>query len=258
MIDEAHSAVSPAYTTIWTGLAWAGTRTVCPSSDCRQRRSGDEQVETERLVKRFGGHRFDDFESDPYPMLQDMGVLSNVRHVVLSGSNVELTPKELEHFKRTRPCPRRWNESELMLSAIRRFSTDRRPARGCNRVAVRNVGCARRALAGLLSSGIPRRRCRAGPSVRAGIERFRAGEIRIDELRRIHRGFRCSRREGGLLPGATYSPNLYQQMIGRGSRPLNGGRMFHRQCEGQPCGVRRAACVHRVRVPLERGVVMLA
>ena len=34
-----------------------------------------------------------------------MGVLSNVRHVVLSGSNVELTPKELEHLKRTRLMP---------------------------------------------------------------------------------------------------------------------------------------------------------
>ena len=103
VIDEAHSAVSPAYTTIldWLGMGRNQNRVPIIGLSATPFR-GTSEVETERLVKRFGGHRFDDFESDPYPMLQDMGVLSNVRHVVLSGSNVELTPKELEHLKRTR------------------------------------------------------------------------------------------------------------------------------------------------------------
>ena len=58
-------------------------------------------METERLVKRFGGHRFDDFESDPVSHASGHGSSVEWRHVVLSGSNVELTPKELEHLKRT-------------------------------------------------------------------------------------------------------------------------------------------------------------
>ena len=227
---------------------------------------GTSEVETERLVKRFGGHRFDDFESDPYPMLQDMGVLSNVRHVVLSGSNVELTPKELEHLKRTRLMPPSALErigvdaerNQAILDSIADLPEDATVLLFATSVAHAEL------LAGLLSlEGIPAQAV-SGRTPRGArrhyIERFRAGgNSGIDELRRIHRGVRCSCREGGLCCPADVQPESVsaddRTWSSRAAERRQGG-VFHRQCEGQPCGVRRAACVHRVRVPLERGVVM--
>jgi len=233
VIDEAHSAVSPAYTTIldWLGMGRNKNRVPIIGLSATPFR-GTSEVETERLVKRFGGHRFDDFESDPYPMLQDMGVLSNVRHRVLSGSNVELTAEELEHLKRTRRMPPSALErigvdaerNQAILDSIASLPEDATVLLFATTVAHAEL------LAGLLSlDGIPAQAV-SGRTPRGArrhyIERFRAGEIRVlTNYGVFTEGFDAPAVRAVYVARPTYSPNLYQQMIGRGLRgPLNGGK----------------------------------
>ena len=57
------------------------------------------------------------------------------------------------------------------------------------------------------------------------IERFRSGEIQVlTNYGVLTQGFDAPSTRAVYIARPTYSPNLYQQMIGRGLRgPLNGG-----------------------------------
>src|SRR4029077_14114291 len=85
-------------------------------------------------------------------------------------------------------------------------------------------------MAGLLSAeGVPSRAISARTDRGARnhyIEQFRAGELRVlTNFGVLTEGFDAPAVGAVYVARPTYSPNLYQQMIGRGLRgPLNGGK----------------------------------
>jgi len=233
VIDEAHSAVSPAYTSIleWLGMGRNRERVPVIGLSATPFR-GTSAEETERLVKRFGGHRFDDFESDPYPLLQDMGVLSQVRHIVLSGSNVELTADELSRLKKTRLMPASAlkrigadaERNQQILDSIADLPEDATALLFATSVAHAELLAGLLSLQGISAQAVSGRTPRGAR--RHYVERFRAGQIRVlTNYGVFTEGFDAPAVKAVYVARPTYSPNLYQQMIGRGLRgPLNGGK----------------------------------
>ncbi|MFZ4433972.1 MAG: DEAD/DEAH box helicase family protein [Microthrixaceae bacterium] len=234
VIDEAHRATSPEYTRAlqWLGLDRKKRR--CPLIGLTATPfRGTSEAETKRLVGRFDSHRLDQFEEvDPYEKLQADGVLALVDHQLLNGIDVALTDEELEYLKRTRRLPREIetrigedrNRNEGILAAIRRL-----PARSTALLFATSVDHAEM-MAGLLSyEGIPARAISSNTpkAVRRHlIAEFRAGRIRVlTNYGVLTEGFDAPAVEAVVVARPTYSPNVYQQMIGRGLRgPKNGGK----------------------------------
>ena len=106
VIDEAHGSVTPSYTTILNQLGLTPRETPVPlvGLTATPFRGGAEDggPETIRLVRRYGGRRFDHgvFGDDgSYPRLRRMGVLSDAEFARLGGVSFELSEPELEQFR---------------------------------------------------------------------------------------------------------------------------------------------------------------
>lgn len=234
VIDEAHTSTTPAYTELltWVGIDRKGAR--CPligltATPFRGRSSS----ETERLAARFGHTRLDPhMGDDPYRHLQAIGVLSQVEHRVLRGSRVTLSESELEHLKTLKRLP---------ASVDDRMASDT----GRNRSLLKSIGELPRdwpillfaasvehaqTMAALLSlQGHKASPISAdtepGPR-RAAIDAFKEGKLQIlTNYGVLTQGFDAPATRAIYVARATFSPNLYQQMIGRGLRgPKNGGK----------------------------------
>lgn len=235
IIDEAHSSTAPVYTEI---LAWLGLG--------RGRRSrpligltatpfrGRSETGARDLAARYGKRRLDAdvFNGDPYPILQDMGVLARVRHSVLGGSQIALTPQELELLRQTRRLPPSVEErlgadsdrNDVILDSILALPDDWTAL-----VFAASVGHAE-TLAALLSlRGVPARSISAAtpPAARRHyVSEFRAGRLRVlTNYGVLTEGFDAPAVRAVYVGRPTFSPNLYQQMVGRGLRgPRNGGK----------------------------------
>ncbi len=234
VIDEAHRATSPEYTRAlqWLGLDRKKRR--CPLIGLTATPfRGTSETETKRLVGRFDSHRLDQFEqSDPYEKLQADGVLALVDHQLLNGIDVALTDEELDYLQRTRRLPREIetligedrDRNEEILAAIRQL-----PDRSTALLFATSVDHAEM-MAGLLShDGIPARAISSNTprAVRRHlIAEFRAGRIRVlTNYGVLTEGFDAPAVEAVVVARPTYSPNVYQQMVGRGLRgPKNGGK----------------------------------
>ena len=106
VIDEAHGSVTPSYTTILNQLGLTPRETPIPliGLTATPFRGGaeDGSAETTRLVRRYGGRRFDHgvfSEDGSYPRLRRMGVLSDAEFARLDGVSFELSETELEQFR---------------------------------------------------------------------------------------------------------------------------------------------------------------
>ncbi|WP_092807446.1 DEAD/DEAH box helicase [Rhodococcus globerulus] len=105
-IDEAHRAGgSPRYTRILKWLGVDGRRWERPlvglSATPFKGRADDSQP-TKELATRFGHHKLTAFEDNAYEELSRIGVLSRVKHEVLTGIDVELKPSELAQIRSMR------------------------------------------------------------------------------------------------------------------------------------------------------------
>jgi len=169
---------------------------------------------------------------DPYAELQRLRVLSEVDHELLSGSDVELRDAELEELRRT---------SRLPASAGERIGADA----GRNEILLHSVASrdltwpillfaasvehARTMAALLCAEGISAAAVSAETDAGARrhyIERFRRGDLRVlANYGVLTAGFDAPAVRAVYVARPTFSPVLYQQMIGRGLRgPLNGGK----------------------------------
>jgi superfamily II DNA or RNA helicase len=169
---------------------------------------------------------------DPYGLLQDIGVLSRVKHQLLAGSELVLTPDELAKLRETRRLPPSVlarvgadkGRNQTILDSILGLDDDMTVLLFAASVPHAEL------LAGLLSAeGIPSRAISARTDRGARhhyIERFRAREIRVlTNFGVLTEGFDAPAVDAVYVARPTYSPNMYQQMIGRGLRgPLNGGK----------------------------------
>jgi superfamily II DNA or RNA helicase len=235
VIDEAHGAIAPVYTKI---LAWLGLthdqapRPMIGLTATPYRGTSEEQ--TARLVNRFYGHRLDDgvLGDDQYETLQRMGVLAMVEHELLDGVDIELTPDELQRLQQTRLMPTsaggrlalNQQRNDALMTSIRA-----RPADETVLLFAASVEHAEILAAALSTDGIPAAaissRTPAGAR-RYFIEEFRRGRIRVlTNYAVLTEGFDAPAVRAVYVARPTYSPNLYQQMIGRGLRgPMNGGK----------------------------------
>lgn len=234
IIDEAHGAVEKSYTAVleWLGLGRGADRCPVIGLTATPFRGGED--ETRRLVRRFGGHRLDKdaFGPDPYRELQEMGVLAKVDHQLLEGSTLGLSPKELEDLMRTRLLPAAAGErlgadvsrNELLLQTIRKFPKDWPVLLFAASVEHAQTMAALLALEGVSSAAISGY-TEAGAR-RHYIDSFRKGKLRVlTNFAVLTAGFDAPSVRAIIVARPTYSPVLYQQMIGRGLRgPLNGGK----------------------------------
>ncbi|HMJ34967.1 MAG TPA: DEAD/DEAH box helicase family protein [Baekduia sp.] len=235
VIDEAHFAISPSYTTVleWQGMARGKGRVPLIGMTATPYR-GMSETETLRLASRFGSRRLDDAafgDEDPYAALQRKGVLSRVEHKVLAGADITLSAKEFEELERTRLLPSSAGDrlaadldrNRMLLESISAHPEDWTSLVFCASLEHASV------MAGLLTAQGIRAASVSGTTPPAArrhyVSEFREGRLRVlTNYAVFQEGFDAPKVRAVYVARPTYSPNVYQQMIGRGLRgPHNGG-----------------------------------
>ena len=236
VVDEAHSSIGPEYTALlsWTGLGRSQARDLTTLLGLTATPfRGVSQEETQRLVSRYGRRRLDIEALGDFPerALQDMGVLSHVDHELIPGEEVQLSEDELIQLRQLRQLPR---DTELLLGQsvprnIRLLESMKKLPRDWPIIFFATSVAHAQTMAALLTlEGIPAAAVSADTSAttrRQYVERFRNGDIQVlTNYGVLTQGFDAPSTRAVYIARPTYSPNLYQQMIGRGLRgPKNGG-----------------------------------
>lgn len=235
LVDEAHTAISPQYTEILTKLGLTHSHTGRHLLGLTATPFRNTNVEeTRRLVQRFGGRRLDDgifTTGDPYGELQELGMLARVTHRELPGGTIELTNDERGRAEQL---------SVLSSAAEQRLANDH----DRNRRIIDEIGKMPRdwpvlvfatsvSHARFLASKLNDRKITAAAvdsstsanDRRRSIESFRDGTTRVlTNYGVLTQGFDAPATRAVVVARPTYSPNMYQQMIGRGLRgKRNGG-----------------------------------
>ncbi|GAA4205027.1 hypothetical protein GCM10022252_64930 [Streptosporangium oxazolinicum] len=240
IIDEAHTSISPRYTRMLEALGLTPHRTRCPLIGLSATPFRGVSVdETERLARRYLKNRLDHdrdgsdiLGENPYLTLQQLGVLARVQHKVLKGATLELTVDERENLEQLRRLPASAEErlgsdqerNNMLLDEIcdlpedwqiLLFATSVSHAQAMAALLVRR-GVKAAALSGSTDDGVRRH----------SIEQFRQKKIRVlTNYGVLSQGFDAPATRAVVVARPTYSPNVYQQMIGRGLRgPRNGGK----------------------------------
>jgi len=237
VVDEAHKSIAPSYSRALSRLGGAARTadmtTPLVGLTATPFRGYDERG-TDELIKRYHRNRLDlgvFGDQDPYTVLQGREILARVRHQELQGASVELSAKELENLEQFRQIPDR---AERALgddsSRNRRIleSLLELPSDSSVLLFAASVDNAR-VLAALLSYHGIEARAVSGTTDRFArrryIEDFRRGDIRVlTNYNVFTEGFDVPSVDAVYVTRPTYSPNVYQQMVGRGLRgPKNGG-----------------------------------
>ncbi|MBX9387564.1 sacsin N-terminal ATP-binding-like domain-containing protein [Streptomonospora nanhaiensis] len=244
VVDEAHVSISPRYTQVLGALGLTRHRTRCPlvglsATPFRGADFAEPGAETERLVQRYGRTRLDRrsddsriLGEDPYAYLQDLGVLARVRHKELTGVTLDISEDERGELERLRRLPASAEgrlgsdatRNRMLLNEILALPEDWPILLFATSVAHAQI------MAALLTrKGVPAAAVSGDTEAgvrRHTIERFRAGRIRVlANYGVLSQGFDAPATRAVIVARPTYSPNVYQQMIGRGLRgPLNGGK----------------------------------
>lgn len=236
IIDEAHGAYTPSYTTI---LEWLGR-------GARQRdkpligltatpfRGRRDSAETERLLARFDDNRLDEGvfgDEHPQVRLQRDRVLAHARLEILDGVSIDLSERELDEFRSmgwlARSAETRLGRNEDRTRTIV-DSIMGKPEDWQIVVFAASVENAQ-TLATLLSlHGRPAASIDQDTSPedrRVAIERFKAGELKVlTNYAVLSQGFDAPKTDSVYITRPTSSEVRYQQMVGRGLRgPKNGG-----------------------------------
>ncbi len=238
VIDEAHGSVTPSYTTILNQLGLTPRETPIPliGLTATPFRGGaeDGSAETTRLVRRYGGRRFDHgvfSEDGSYPRLRRMGVLSDAEFARLDGVSFELSETELEQFRQFDRLPanvearigRDHGRNDRIIARIAGL-----PREWPTLVFAASVDHAEWLAAELSVRGITAQAVssRTDPVARRhAIEGFRRNDIQVlTNYGVLTTGFDAPKTRAVFVTRPIYSPGLYQQVVGRGLRgPTNGG-----------------------------------
>ncbi|MFF1607508.1 DEAD/DEAH box helicase [Amycolatopsis sp. NPDC058278] len=235
VVDEAHMSITPRYTQLFKALGITHNRVERPLVGLTATPfRGFNELETKRLVERYGGARLDQgvFEGDPYPYLQQLGILAKVEHRELAGVTMPLTESELaevKHFPGSLPskAEKRIGEDDernnMLLTEIQRLPNDWPVL-----LFATSVEHAKLMAAVLSDKNISARAIDAAMPAndrRRIIEEYRSKKIRvITNYGVLAQGFDAPATRVVVVARPTYSPNIYTQMIGRGLRgPMNGG-----------------------------------
>jgi superfamily II DNA or RNA helicase len=235
VVDEAHTAIAPEYTYVleWLGLTRRGDR--CPLLGLTATPFRGRSIEeTERLVARYGRRRLDAgiLGDDPYQLLQQIGVLAKVRHKLLAGISVDLSADELSQLRTTGSIPSSVRErigadvgrNQQLLKSIETLPEDWPILLFSSSVSHAQTMAALLNMQGIRAAAVS---SETDPAVRRHyIDEFRRGSIRaLTNYGVLTQGFDAPAVRAIYVARPTYSPNVYQQMIGRGLRgPKNGGK----------------------------------
>lgn len=234
IIDEGHRAGgSERYTRLlnWLGIAgrgWARPLVGLSATPFK----GTSEESTRQLATRFGSQKLTAFDTNPYKVLADEGILAHVRHEILTGVEVSLTPKEREEATTTNRINAavldRIGQSQARMSILVTDIMSRPPdwqilvftpsvlSAQILAATLRYRGVEAAAVSGL--TGRQERRDQ--------IERFKRNEIRIlTNCDLLIQGFDAPGVRALYIARPTFSPNAYIQMAGRGLRgKANGGK----------------------------------
>ena len=234
VIDEAHLSTTPGYTAIleWVGASRKSARCPVLGLTATPFRGGEQ--ETHRLAYRYDSNRLDEdiLGDDPYKTLQTMGVLAEVSHRLLEGADVRLDNRELielEKMKRlsSTVIERLGNNkdrNDLIIEAVKSLPPDWSILLFAVSVDNARTIAAMLATDGITSAAISSET--TSGARRHYIEKFRKGKIRVlTNYGVLTTGFDAPAVRAIIVARPTFSPVIYQQMIGRGLRgPLNGGK----------------------------------
>jgi superfamily II DNA or RNA helicase len=195
---------------------------------------GINQQETLRLVRRYREYRLDAgiFDGDAYEALQRMRVLSRVRHRILAGTIIDLSDAELAQAGRLHRLPPSvenrlgtdTNRNHILVDSVRSLPDDWTVLLFAASVDHAEIMAGLLSIEGIRSAAIS---AVTEPGARRHyVEEFRAGRIRVlTNYGVLAQGFDAPAVRAVYVARPTFSPNLYQQMIGRGLRgPRNGGK----------------------------------
>lgn len=234
IIDEAHLSTTPAYTQIleWAGATRSSSRCPILGLTATPFRGGEE--ETRRLAFRYGNNRLDEdlLGDSPYKTLQNMGVLADVSHRLLEGVEIELTERELGELRMMKRLPETAMErigankdrNDLIIETVKKLPPDWSILLFAVSVDNAKTIAAMLAADGITAAAIS---SETAPGARRHyIEKFRKGEIKVlTNYGVLTTGFDAPAVRAIIVARPTFSPVVYQQMIGRGLRgPLNGGK----------------------------------
>lgn len=239
VVDEAHTSIAPTYTQV---LEWLGRGTRGRAQDDRRPLigltatpfRGMSKEETERLVGRYDGNRLDRgsfvHADNPYPELQAQGVLAAVRQDMIDGTDVKFTESDIAEIEKNRWLPSSVTErlggnldrTLRVVDSIAELPDDWTIIAFAP--SVENA----RVMAALLSHrGIPAVSISSDTESAARrhyVEEFKAGRIRVlTNYNVLTQGFDAPKVRAIYVARPTFSPNVYQQMIGRGLRGLKNG-----------------------------------
>ncbi len=238
IVDEAHTSITPRYTRILTSLGLTFRETTRPLLGLTATPfRGFNETETNRLVERYGRNRLDEgvfTTGDPYAELQELGVLARVDHRALQGSTLALSEEDLRQATAFEGARLPATVEEKLGRDIARNQTLIREIQALPKdspvlLFATSVNHAKLMAAQLNDLGIKSASIDSGtPDAdrRTHIERFRRKQIRVlTNYGVLAQGFDAPATEVVIVARPTYSPNVYQQMIGRGLRgPKNGGK----------------------------------
>jgi len=235
VIDEAHGSITAEYTKV---LNWLEVKKNAPHAPLIGLSAtpfrGVSESETKRLAARYANHRLDEKAFDEKPtvkLMQAQKILATVEHRVLEGSQVALTDAELAELTKLRQMPS--SVRERIGEDVDRNRTLVDSILGLNAdwpvlVFAASVSHAQTLAALLQHEGRPSATIsgQTKPSTRRYIvKQFKEGKIKVlTNYAVLTQGFDAPSIRAIYVARPTYSPNLYQQMVGRGLRgPLNGG-----------------------------------
>ena len=235
VIDEAHHTTTPSYTKVLDWLMLGRTRDSRPLIGLTATAyRGYSQTETEQLARRYGERRIwaPSLGDNPYEELQRIGVLCEVDHEAVEGSDVKLDEREIGELAQFGVLPRSAerrlglvpDRNDAIVERVLRLPTD-----WPTLVFATSVDHAK-LLAGVLCAEDVRAAVVSGETDTSArrhyAEQFRAGEIQVMVNYGVFTtGFDAPAIRAVMVARPVFSPGLYQQMIGRGLRgPANGGK----------------------------------
>jgi len=233
IIDEAHVSMSKGYSELlrWQGLGRQKRRVPLVGLTATPFKSSEEA--TRPLVARYGKARLDMgvLGDQPYAELQRRAILAQVKHQVLKGATIELTEAERAQFDQMHRLPGTAEDrlgkvverNRALLDSIVALPSDWPVLLFATSVEHAETMAALLTHAGVVSRSISGR-TETGARQHY-IEAFRDGDLRVlTNYGVLTQGFDAPKTRAVYVARPTYSPNLYQQMIGRGLRgPKNGG-----------------------------------
>ena len=238
VVDEAHRSISPQYSEALSRLGGA-TRVADMTTPLLGLTAtpfrGWNETETTALAARYHRNQLDTgvfADNDVYGHLQQAGILARVRQVALEGTTTTLTEAELAEAEDLHRVPetlkQRLGQDETRNNTIIRSLLELPPTATALLFAT-SVDNARVLAAMLTYHGVEARAVSGNTDTvdrRRYIDDFKAGRVRVlTNYNVFTEGFDVPSVDAVYITRPTFSPNVYQQMIGRGLRGRrNGGK----------------------------------